>query len=491
MANEKGVGLKGWLSGPRRKTQIDQPEAEKLVPMDKRRIAVLPFANISPDPKDEYFADGMTEELISTISNISEFSVISRTSAMSYKGTSKKVKEIGRELDVGSVLEGSVRKAGNRMRITVQLINVGNDRHFWAQSYDRNFDDVFAVQSDIAKQVADALKVRMLPNETRQIEKRPTKSTEAYSLYLKGRNHWSNRGIEDVKKAMKYFELAVNEDPNFALGYVGLADCCVILRTNWGLDPETNLKKAEENVAKALRLDLGLAEAHATKGLINELVFDLREAEKEYRKSIELKPSYASAHQWYSNLLRSQLRLNEAQEQIEKASELDPLSPMINNNHGELYLARREYGRALEPIKRAAELGLAAAHMLLGVTYGRMKKFEDMRREASIFVELVQDSYPLVGKSIEAFIAHNENDTQTLRSLLPLLETHLQESLTDAYSIGCFYFHLGDNDKGFEWLERSYSRREGSIERLRFDWDLDGVRTDPRYLDLLKRLGLD
>ena len=198
-----------------------------------KRIAVLPFTNMSPDPNDEYFADGMTEEVISTLSGVSGLSVISRTSVIAYKGSTKKVKEIGQELETGSILEGSLRKAGNRIRVTTQLIDVSTDNHVWSQSYDRNLDDVFAVQTDIAKQVADALRVKILAPEIDRIDKKPTENTDAYALYLRGRYHWNKRHPHDVKKAVKYFEQAVEEDPRFALGYAGLADGYEVLSNIW------------------------------------------------------------------------------------------------------------------------------------------------------------------------------------------------------------------------------------------------------------------
>jgi len=291
------------------------------------RIAILPFASFSLDPNDGFFADGVTDEIISTVSGISGLSVISRTSVMGYKGTTKKVEEIGKELKVGTILEGSFKKAGNKIRVTTQLIDVAGDRHLWAQNYDKELDDIFEVQSDVAKQVADALRVRILSPEMERIEKKPTESTTAYALYLKGRYHWNLRGIDDIKKAMEYFELAVHEDPGFALGYVGQADCCLILRNNWGIDRAGNLEKAEALVAKALELDPGLAEAHATRGLMLLQEYSLRQAEGELRKAIELKPSYAMAHMWYFLLLTGRLQWEEALEQIEKTLELDPLSP--------------------------------------------------------------------------------------------------------------------------------------------------------------------
>src|SRR3989454_5362470 len=195
---------------------------------DRRRIAVLPFANMSPDPGDSYFADGITEEIISTLSGVSGLNVISRTSVMGYKGTTKRVKEIGGELEAGSVLEGSFRKAGNKIRVTAQLVDVRDDRHVWAHSYDRNLDDVFGVQTDIAKQVSDALRVKILSKEKEALEQKPTGSTESYSLYIKGRFFWNERTKESVKKAIRYFEEAVRLDPNFALAYSGLADCYLI-----------------------------------------------------------------------------------------------------------------------------------------------------------------------------------------------------------------------------------------------------------------------
>ncbi|MGD1055558.1 MAG: adenylate/guanylate cyclase domain-containing protein [Nitrososphaerales archaeon] len=460
------------------------------------RIAILPFASFSPDPDDVYFADGITDEIISTVAGISGLSVISRTSVMGYKGTTKKVKEIGRELEVGSVLEGSFKKAGNKIRVTTQLIDVAGDRHLWAQNYDRELDDIFEVQSDVAKQVADALRVRILSPEMERIEKKPTESTTAYALYLKGRYHWNRRGIEDIKKAMEYFELAVHEDPSFALGYVGQADCCLVLRSNWNIDLEASMEKAKTMVARALELDPGLAEAHATKGSLHHDEYDPRLAEEEFKRAIELKPSYAMAHSWYFMMLTAQLRWDEALEHIEKALELDPLSPIINFNHGAFYWARREYGRAIEPMRKATELGFTYGHSVIGYSYGKMKMFDDMRREYATHVELLRNSSPIARIAAEADIAYLEDDRQTVRRLLPELETHYQDVGTQMLRAGAvwiagFYFYLGESDKGFEWLERSYSRREFFLQTITYDPQLDGIRTDPRYLDLLKRVGLE
>jgi len=468
-----------------------QPARADVLAYPTTRVAILPFVSMSTSPDDAYFADGVTEEIISTASGISGLEVISRTSVMQYKGMSKSVEQIGRELKVGSVLEGSFRKAGNKIRVTAQLIEVAKDKHLWAQSYDRNLDDMFAVQSDIAKQVADALRVKILKPELERIERRPTDSTSAYTLYLKGRQFWNKRGPDDLRKAADYFELAIHEDPKFALGYAGLADCHLMLRNDWGIDPEVNLEKTKIMVARALELDPGLSEAHATKAMALLSECRLQQSEEEFRRAIELKPSYATAHQWYMYVLGPQLRWEEALGQIEKALELDPLSPVINNNYGVYYYWRREYDKAITPFRKAADLGMRSSYGDLAFTYGWMGKLEDMRREANRFVELLHDAFPQGRMMVDAYIAYFEHDLPTLRRLLPEFEAHYQElGMGGAFQVGVFYFHLGENDKGFEWLERSFSRNEGQVW-FTVEPFLDGVRSDPRYLDLVKRLGLD
>jgi adenylate cyclase len=328
------------------------PAANEEVILPRERIAILPFANMSPDPNDEYFADGMTEEIISTVSGISGLKVISRTSVMGYKGTTKKVEEIGRELKVGSVLEGSFRKAGNRIRVTTQLIKVSDDEHLWAQNYDRDMDDVFEVQSDVAKQVADALRVRILTPEIERIERKPTENATSYALYLKGRYLWNKRTMEEVGKAIECFEQALKEDPAFALGYVGIADCCLILANNFGVEKEANKERAQKMLNKALELDPGLAEAHATKGFALLIEDRLEESKEEFEKSIELKPSYATAHHWYRSVLHQLRSWDEALEHIQRAVELDPLSAIMRLNLAESLFV---LGRAQDALRTVEE----------------------------------------------------------------------------------------------------------------------------------------
>jgi len=471
------------------------PWEEKLrsSTVDVRRIAVMPFANMSRDPGDEYFADGMTEELISSISNIGGLSVISRTSVMKFKGERRTASEIGQELKAGTLLEGSVRKSGEIVRVTAQLIDVNTDRHLWSQNYDRELRNIFAIQSEIAKNVADSVRVKIIPPELSRIERKPTENTTAYTLYLKGRHLWNKRGSEDLKKAAGFFERAIGEDPSHAPSYVGLADCFLVLRTNWGVDLDPNHEKAKTLLSKALAMDPGLAEAQATMGLLLEDEYHLRQAEEKYRKAIDLKPGYIFAHMWYSNLLINQVRFDEALEQVREAMDLDPLSPFVNMKHAFYYLARREYGKALELCKRVVELdpNYSPAHATMGLICGKMKLFEDSKRYNETAIAEMQDSFPLVRKNLETWTGYFENDKNTVEKLLPQLQEHLQETLTTNYEIGCFYFYLGQTDKAFEWLERSFSNKEYNLLQIQVDPFIDEMpRNDTRYGDILKRLEL-
>jgi TolB-like protein len=458
--------------------------------LETTRVAVLPFVSLSPDPNDEYFADGLTEELIDRLCQIAELKVIARTSVMTYKRKEKNAAQIGRELRAGALVEGSVRKADSRIRVTAQLINANTEEHLWSSRYDRNLEDIFEVQGDVARQVAEALRVRILSPEAERIERKPTRSTMAYELYLKGRSHWNRRGIDETKKAMEYFGLAVHEDSQFALGYVGQADCHLILE-NWGVDMAANQEQAKEVVAKALALDPELAEAHATRALALMNDHNLQLAEAEFKRAIGLKPSYATAHQWYYLLLLSQLRWDEALAQVLEAVELDPLSPVINYNHAVYYFARRDFRRALELNKHVVELDPKYAPVYVDMinAYGRLKMWDEMRRAAAAAVDVwspIYDLAPLFGKGMIAML---EEDKETIRSLIPELEARIDEPGNSGYFIATCYFHLGENDRGFEWLERGFSKKE-DFSNMKWDPDLDGIRTDPRYLDLLKRLGL-
>lgn len=473
--------------------------AESVGRIDFRRVAVLPFANMSPDPDDEYFADGMTEELIDRLAQAKQLRVIARTSVMSYKKKEKKISEIAKELGVGNLVEGSIRKAGNKARVTVQLVNSQSEEHLWSSRYDKDLDDIFEVQSDIATRVAEALQVEILSAEMKRIEKKPTENMAAYTAYLKGRSLYGNRMGSNAAKALmsavESFEEAVKEDPDFALGYVGQADCWLILcrytYTYDSSDYNVNLAKARAAVSTALGLDPTSAEAHADNGQILQLDQKHEEAEKEYRNAIGLNPSNADVRLWYSLWLASRERLQEALDEVGKARELNPMDSIIPFSDGTLHSLARDFEGAVQPLKRAAELGNAFAHQTLAEVYGITRRVDEMRREMATFVELIQVMYPRARLAADAEVARIEGDRETVMRLLPELEAHLRETgRNPAYWLALQFFFLGDNDKGFEWLERSYSHREYVLEFIKSDWNFDGVRTDPRYHGLVARLGL-
>lgn len=347
----------------------DHVAAEEPSEFPLNRIAILPFTSFSVDPNDAFFADGIMEEVISTVAGLSGLNVISRTSVMGYRGTTKKISEIGKELKVGSILEGSFRKAGNRIRVTTQLIEVADDRHLWAQNYDRNLDDVFEVQSDIARQVAEALRVKILSPEKERLEKKPTQNTTAYTLYLKGRQLWNTRKLDDINKARELFEKSVQEDPTFALGYAGQADCFNILRINFRIDPDVNMQRAKALAVRALEIDPDLAEAHATLGRCFDDESNSKEAEEEFRKAIELKPSYATAHQWYSTLLRHVFRWDDALAESKRAAELDPLSQIIITNYSNCLVALGQAEEALKVIESAERVDPSSLMILRSKGY--------------------------------------------------------------------------------------------------------------------------
>ena len=300
-------------------------ELDRMPASVGHRIAILPFNNLSPDPNDRYFSDGMTEELIATLSKIPNLSVISRASAMRYRDTSLPLRKVGSELGVGAILEGSVRKSGNRGRIAAELIDVDADKYVWSQSFDRDLTDIFAVQGEIAQQVADGLKVQLLSSERERLGERQTGSLEAYNLYLKGRYFWNERTGEAVRKATGYFEAALRADSHFVKAYSGLADSYLILANYEWMPPAEAGRRAKEYAMKALALDEATAEAHASLGLIcANHDWDFAMAEAELQRAIQLNPSYASAYHWYAAVYMYKGMNEEALEMIAKALRLDP-----------------------------------------------------------------------------------------------------------------------------------------------------------------------
>jgi adenylate cyclase len=459
--------------------------------LDRKRIAVLPFTNMSPDPNDAYFADGLTEELITTLSGLSEVTVIGRTSIMRYKNTQKSLSEIGVELDAGSLVEGSVRKSADKMRITVQLIDSTSEGHIWAQKYDRRLEDIFAIQSDIAENVTKELKVRLAGSEKGRMKGRPTESTEAYTLYLKGRHYWNERSDEGLSKAIEYFKKAVSIDPSFALGYSALADCHVVIGFNGQAEFIASFEKAREFATKALELDPTLGEAHAVRGACyHNLEFEFEKSEVEMRRAIELNPNYPTAHQWYSQLLWFRRKFEEAEHEIRRAQELDPLSLIIGLNRGDLLYCEGKVSQAVEQYGRVLELdpNFAYVHLSLLLAYVRLRKFEDALKEMDEIGRLARN--PWGGKLGKAYVYASMGRKDEATELLKGIEQERDPAFRRPYYVGILHFLLGDADKGFEWLERAYGERDGNLNGLAVDYELDSVRGDPRYLALARKINL-
>ena len=458
--------------------------------LEKRRIAVMPFANISPDPRDNYFADGMTEELISTLSKIGELRVISRTSMMRFKDTSKSINEIARELRAGSILEGSVRRASDDLRITTQLIDPGSDEHLWSQDYDRKLENIFAVQKEIAQSVAEALKVRLLSSEKKDIEKKATENTEAYKLYLKGRYYWNERTRDDNDKAVRCFAEAIKLDPKYALAYAGLADCYVASADYGWLSPKEAFPKGKEYALKAVEIDPRLAEAHTSLGQFYDYEWIWREAEQEYKKAIELRPGYATAHQWYGLFLWFAGRYDEAKARTDRASELDPLSRVIGTNLGIELLALGKREQAIEEFKKVVELNpdFPRGHSYLSLTYLMDSRFQDAILEAERASGLSRRDLTL--KALLGFVYGMSGRKDLANKILDELKAAEKNEYVPRVWMATLLFSLERSEEAFEYLGKALEERSNLLFYFRNSPWFEKFRADPRWTSLEKRIGL-
>ena len=454
----------------------------------KDRIAVLPFTNISPDPADEYFADGITEEMISSVSRTKGLRVIARTSVVKYKGTNKSVSEIGRELNVGSVLEGSVRKVGDKIRISVQLVETSNEETEWSQDYDRKIEDVFAIQSDVATKVTEALKERVLGiGASEQLA--TTSNTEAYVDYLRGRQSWNMRNEDGLKKAIGFFEKALKADPNYAKAYTGLADSYATLALLEFMPPHDAYPRAKEAVAKALSLEPTLAEAHTSLGLIKfQYDWDWQGAEEELREAIAINPSYAAAHHFFADYLKAMGRFDEALSEIEKAQDLDPLSLAINTGVGHVLYLSRQYDRAIEQYKRAVDLdpNFMATHVWFGRPYLQKGMYAESISELETAVRLSGESTLALGMLGHGFASagQKEKALEVLRKLNERAKTRYVPS----YWVAVVYNGLKDRTETVAWLKKAYEERSSWLVwtnvEPRFDW----LRGDEEFSTLMKAM---
>ena len=479
--------VQGMFEGAQESSPITAP----MPPPSRTRVAFLPLANISPDPADEYFSDGMTEELIDRLSKVRGLRVIARTSVMAYKQKVKKASEIGRELGVGSLVEGSVRKAGNKIRITVQLVDVGTEEHLWSSVYDKDLDDVFAIQSEIAEKVSSELKIQLMDSDKQVLEKRPIENSEAYTLYLKGRYYWNERSKESNDAAVNYFLEAVSRAPEFALAYSALADCYAIYTDFGWQEPTKALPKARAYALKAIEFDPHLAEPHATLGLIMSLYdFDWENAESEIKKALELKESYATAHHWYSVHLRILGRLEESLGEIRQAAELDPLSRVILAELGEQLLAMGKYEKAVKQLEEVVETNpeFAAGHCSLAWGYYMLTRQDDALAEMrkAVTVSGHDSFYEAELAALTGFTGHSEDADRLVDALISRSELEYMDKVSVAFAL----FGSGRADEAFAYMEKGFGERSHLFLYFRTKPWFNRYLSDPRWLAFESKLRL-
>ena len=456
-----------------------------------RSLAVLPLDNLSGDASQDYFADGMTDQLITDLAQISALRVISRTSVMSYKRARKPLPEIARELNVDAVIEGTVLRSGDQVRITAQLIQASADKHLWAKSYEGNLQDTLAVQKSVADDIAEQIRIELTPRERAGLKNVKAVNPEAYEDYLKGRYFWNKRTPDALRKAIDHFNQAIERDSNYAPAYSGLADSYVILGA-WQyavLDPKETYPRAKAAAIKAVELDDTLAEAHISLAMSTDMfVWDWEAAEREYRRGIELNPGYATGHHWYAEHLSETGRNDEAIAEIRKAESLDPLSLITGADVATLLVIARRYDEAIEHAKKTIELGpdFAVSHFALGMAYeqkgqsgGAIAAFQkavEFSGGNTAFKSNLAHAYAVAGRRSDAVAILNE------------LKDRSKHEFLNPSEIALIYVGLGQKDQAMVWLEKAY---EGRFDPVILTWPaFDPLRSDPRFHDLVRRIGL-
>lgn len=452
-------------------------------------IAVLPFANMSADPENEYFSDGLAEELINALTQVEGLRVVARTSSFQFKGQAVDVREVGKRLNVTTVVEGSVRKAGNRLRVTAQLISVGDGYHLWSQRYTCELEDVFTIQDEISEKIVGALKGKLVGELKQRHIKRYTENVEAYNLYLQGRYHWNKRTPDGFSKAVDCFARAIVKDPNYAPAHAGLADCYSILGLYGVLRPGETVPKAKEAALKALQIDETLAEAHCSLGLITAYYeYDWAEAERQFVLAIDLDPNCASARFWYSwFVLLPTGRVEKAAAEARRALELDPLSPTIAMSLGPIYYCYGQYDHAVEEYRKALELdpNHPLANVFLGWAYVALGRYNEAITACKRGLTL-----PLFGIGMQGLAyARMGNQAEAARLLVEVKK--MTEQGLPAYAwMANIYAGLGESNLAFECLERACDGRESAMIMIKLNPMFQHFQSDPRFHSLLRRMNL-
>jgi TolB-like protein/DNA-binding winged helix-turn-helix (wHTH) protein/Flp pilus assembly protein TadD len=465
------------------------PQIRQTAPI--RSLAVLPLENLSGDPSQDYFSDGMTDELITELGQISELRVISRTSAMTYKGVRRPLPEIARDLNVDAVVEGTVLRSGDRVRITAQLIRASADKHLWAQSYEVELRDILALQKKVARSIAEQIRMKLNPNERTGLNHPKAVNPEAYEAYLKGRYFWNKRTGEGLKKAIGYFNQAIEKDPNYAQAYTGLADSYALMG-DWEygvLPPAEAFPKAKAAATKALALDNTLGEAHTSLAFVLDLFdWDWEAAEKEYRQAADLSPNYATAHQWHTWHLIVLGRTSEAITEMRRAESLDPLSLIISADMADVLLIARRYDEAIQQSRKTMEMdpGFAVAHYQLGQAFVQKHMYDKGIAELQKAIGFSGGNKTF--RSALAYAYATSGRRNEALEILNDLKNRLNNGFSNASEIALIYVGLDEKDQAMTWLEKAYGERFNPSVLIRPCFD--PLRSDPRFQGLLRRIGL-
>jgi TolB-like protein/Tfp pilus assembly protein PilF len=468
------------------------------VELPTKSIAVLPFENLSEEKGNAYFADGIQDEILARLSKIADLKVISRTSTQKYKSAPDNLREIARQLGVSNILEGSVQKAADQVRVNVQLINALNDAHLWSDIYDRKLTDIFAVESDIAKMIADTLQAKLSGAEQTAIASRPTENSEAHQLYLKGRYFVAKRTGDDLKRAIDYYNQAIAKDPNYALAYAGLADSYALLHPYVGEPAAEVLPKARAAAEKALSIDNSLAEAHAALGQILLYELNSKEARREFERAIELNPNYAAAHYYLGfGVLVPLGQFGQGIAEVKRAIELDPFSLIMNENLGVSYGAARRYPEAIAQLHKTIELDpnflpahgqLGSALLLSGDFAGAIKEYEKVYEGAKAYGDIILRQCDGLMSLARAYALQGERERALqFRGQVQDLEQR-RGGVYSAFNYALMYLALDDKNEAIDWLERSYQAKEISILYIKINPELDPLRGDPRFEALVQKV---
>lgn len=490
--------IEDTLYAEERASREGKPIATETGELEERdSIAVLPFSDLSPQKDQEYFCDGMAEELINTLTKVERLKVASKTSAFQFKDKGKDIEEIGKKLRVQTILDGSVRKSGNRLRISAQLINVEDGYHIWSEKYDRDMEDIFAIQDEISLAIVDKLKIKLLGEERAKLTKRYTENKEAYSLFLKGRYFWNRRYEGGLNRAIEYFNQAIAKDPLYAIAYSGIADCLCLIGL-WGFQPPKEVyPKAKAAAEKALEIDESLSEARSSLGFINAFyAWDWHAAEREFKIALELNPRYATAHSWYSLYLAGMGRFEEAIDEQKRALELDPLSLIINAMMGLIFMLAGNYSDAVEQLQRTIEMdpNFLMAYVFLGQTYTVME-WKGLGKYYAQSIKALKKAFDLSGGM--TYVLGHLGMTYSLdgqkdkanKILQQLEKLRIGESVSPEQFFH-MYYGLGEQDKALEYLEKMHDERTSLLTLYNVWPAVDRINSTPTFKAIMKKMGL-